>query len=94
VTGRRRPPGHGPERFLLPCYTTPAEQLVAGDVRRLIERAQQVLDLPNLLPVCAQHHTRLHTEGWELSLGPQRRLTIRFPDGNVLSTGPPRRRVA
>jgi hypothetical protein len=51
-------------------------------------------DLDNLLPVCAHHHTRLHTEGWQLTLGPERRLTIRFPDGNVLSTGPPSRRAA
>jgi predicted restriction endonuclease len=51
-------------------------------------------DLDNLLPVCTQHHTRLHTEQWDLTLGPNRELTIRFPDGNVLSTGPPNRHAA
>jgi hypothetical protein len=51
-------------------------------------------DLHNLLPVCAHHHTRLHNEGWELTLDAERHLTIRFPDGSVLSTGPPSRRAA
>jgi hypothetical protein len=51
-------------------------------------------DLHNLLPVCAEHHTRLHNEGWELTLDAERHLTIRFPDGSVLSTGPPSRRAA
>ena len=51
-------------------------------------------DLDNLLPVCAQHHTRLHTEMWELTLGPNRQLTIRLPDGNILTTGPPTRHAA
>jgi hypothetical protein len=51
-------------------------------------------DLDNLLPVCAHHHTRLHAEHWDLSLGPNRELTIRFSDGNVLSTGPPSRHAA
>jgi GGDEF domain-containing protein len=51
-------------------------------------------DLDNLLPVCAHHHTRLHTEQWDLTLGPDRELTIRFPDGNILTTGPPTRHAA
>lgn len=51
-------------------------------------------DLDNLLPVCTHHHTRIHDAGWEVSLGPDRTLTIRFPDGTVHTTGPPSRRAA
>ena len=48
-------------------------------------------DLENLLPICAHHHTRLHNDHWTLSLVPDRTLTITLPDGNTMSTGPPRR---
>lgn len=51
-------------------------------------------DLDNLLPVCRHHHTRLHADGWEISLGSNRELVIRIPDGNVMRTGPPRRGAA
>ncbi len=51
-------------------------------------------DLDNLLPVCQHHHSRLHNDGWELTLGPNRELHIRVPDGNVMSTGPPKRNAA
>ncbi|MEL6893227.1 MAG: HNH endonuclease, partial [Actinomycetota bacterium] len=51
-------------------------------------------DLENLLPVCQHHHTRLHDEEWQLTLGPNRELTIVFPDGTMRSTGPPRRSAA
>jgi hypothetical protein len=51
-------------------------------------------DLDNLLPVCAQHHSRIHDHGWHLTLGPHRELTIRFPDGTTRCTGPPTRRAA
>lgn len=51
-------------------------------------------DLDNLLPVCAHHHTRIHDAAWEVTLGPDRALTIRFPDGTVRTTGPPARRAA
>ena len=51
-------------------------------------------DLDNLLPVCAHHHTRLHADGWEVSLGPNRQLTIRLRSGRIMSTGPPSRRAA
>lgn len=51
-------------------------------------------DLQNLLPLCPQHHARVHSERWQLALGPNRQLTIRFPDGNVQTTGPPSRRGA
>ncbi|MEM1333287.1 MAG: HNH endonuclease [Actinomycetota bacterium] len=48
-------------------------------------------DLANLLPVCQHHHTRIHEDGWEITLGSRRELTIRVPDGQVMRTGPPRR---
>ena len=51
-------------------------------------------DLHNLLPLCAHHHTKVHDAGWELELGSQRELTIRFPDGTVHNTGPPNRQAA
>jgi hypothetical protein len=50
--------------------------------------------LANLLPVCARHHTEIHDAGWDITLGPNRELTIRFPDGTVRCTGPPHRRAA
>lgn len=51
-------------------------------------------DLDNLLPLCAHHHTKVHHSGWDLTLGSNRELTIRFPDGTVHNTGPPSRRAA
>ena len=51
-------------------------------------------DLQNLIPLCPRHHARVHDHGWELVLGPDRALTIRFPDGTVRNTGPPSRRTA
>lgn len=49
-------------------------------------------DLDNLLPVCPHHHTLIHQQGWRITLGPNRELTIRFPDGSIQTTGPPGRR--
>ena len=51
-------------------------------------------DLSNLLPVCARHHTKIHQDGWEVTLGPRRQLTITLPGGRVMATGPPKRSVA
>ena len=51
-------------------------------------------DLANLVPVCTHHHTKVHHDGWALSLGSHRDLTIRFPDGTVRNTGPPTRQAA
>ncbi len=48
-------------------------------------------DLNNLLPVCNGHHDCAHHGGWKFTLGPQRVLTISFPDGRTLTTGPPKR---
>ena len=49
-------------------------------------------NLDNLLPLCPRHHHAVHDKGWVLELGPNRELTVRLPDGQVLSTGPPSRR--
>jgi hypothetical protein len=51
-------------------------------------------DLDNLLPVCVRHHHKIHDAGWNITLGPNRELTIRFPDGTAQSTGPPTIRAA
>jgi hypothetical protein len=51
-------------------------------------------DLHNLLPLCVHHHHKVHDAQWDLTLGPNHELTIRFPDGTVRNTGPPRRDVA
>jgi hypothetical protein len=51
-------------------------------------------DLDNLLPVCVRHHHKIHDHGWEVTLGPNRDLTIRYPDGTTQSTGPPTIRAA
>ncbi|MEM1332304.1 MAG: HNH endonuclease [Actinomycetota bacterium] len=51
-------------------------------------------DLDNLLPVCQHHHTRLHDDGWDVTLGPNRELAITLPDGRTLRSGPPRRSAA
>jgi hypothetical protein len=51
-------------------------------------------DLDNLLPVCAHHHSKIHHDGWVIELGPDRHLTLRFPDGTVRTTGPPTIRAA
>jgi Domain of unknown function (DUF222)/HNH endonuclease len=48
-------------------------------------------DLENLIPVCELHHQKIHNDGWLVSLGPHRELTITLPDGQVMTTGPPKR---
>jgi hypothetical protein len=51
-------------------------------------------DLGNLLPLCSKHHHLAHEGGWLLTLGPNRELTITLPDGQIMRTGPPKRRAA
>ena len=51
-------------------------------------------DLANLLPVCAHHHTKIHHNSWVITLGANRELNIRFPDGTIHTTGPPNRQAA
>ena len=48
-------------------------------------------DLDNFLPVCEKHHQHIHNDGWLVSLGPNRELTITLPDGQIMTTGPPKR---
>ncbi|MCB0968016.1 MAG: DUF222 domain-containing protein [Ilumatobacter sp.] len=51
-------------------------------------------DLDNLLPICTHHHTKIHDADWAIELGPNRQLTIHYPDGTIHNTGPPSRRAA
>src|SRR3954447_5978670 len=51
-------------------------------------------DLENLVPLCEIHHQRVHHDGWLLRLAADRTLTITLPDGQVMTTGPPRRSAA
>ncbi|MGE0139110.1 MAG: HNH endonuclease signature motif containing protein, partial [Ilumatobacteraceae bacterium] len=46
-------------------------------------------DIDNLVPICKHHHDLIHDNGWKLSLSPDRRLTITYPDGTTMTTGPP-----
>jgi hypothetical protein len=48
-------------------------------------------DLHTLLPICERHHHCIHDKGWVLTLGPHRELRVETPDGQVMTTGPPRR---
>ncbi len=51
-------------------------------------------DIDNLLPICTKHRTKIHHDGWTIELGPNRQLTLRLPDGNIQTTGPPTIRAA
>lgn len=51
-------------------------------------------DLANLIPLCTKHHTNVHHDGWTISLGPNRELTLTLPDGQIMTTGPPSIRAA
>jgi hypothetical protein len=51
-------------------------------------------DLENLLPLCEIHHQKIHHHGWLITLGAHRELTITLPDGQIMTTGPPRRGAA
>ena len=46
-------------------------------------------DLDNLLPLCSRHHHAVHEGGWNLTLHPNRSLTITYPNGHTQHTGPP-----
>ena len=48
-------------------------------------------DIQNLLPLCSKHHHYAHEGGWHLTLDTGRNLTITYPDGNTMTTGPPTR---
>ena len=51
-------------------------------------------DMANLIPICSRHHHLVHDRGWQLSLGPNRELTVTTPSGRVMTTGPPTRWAA
>ncbi len=51
-------------------------------------------DLANLIPICHRHHHLVHHRGWQLSLAPNRELTVTTPSGRVMTTGPPQRWAA
>jgi hypothetical protein len=51
-------------------------------------------DLNNFLPVCERHHQKIHHHDWVITLGTRRELTIRLPDGQIMTTGPPKRNAA
>ena len=51
-------------------------------------------DLENLVPVCVRHHTAIHHEGWTIGSRPIGCSPLTLPNGEVMTTGPPRRRAA
>ncbi len=46
-------------------------------------------DIDVMLPLCHKHHHHAHEGGWQLALDPHRNLTITYPDGTTMTTGPP-----
>lgn len=46
-------------------------------------------DLANLVLVCSRHHTRIHAEGFQLVLTPDRRLTVRTASDIPVPHAPP-----
>ena len=46
-------------------------------------------DLCNLLPLCNRHHHAVHEQGWNITLGPDRALSVELPDQTTMTTGPP-----
>ena len=57
-------------------------------------RHQGRSDIDNLLPLCHKHHHLVHEGGWKLALNTNRHLTITYPDGQTMTTGPPTRKAA
>ena len=50
-------------------------------------------DIDNLLPLCHKHHHCVHEGGWKLALDTRRNLTITYPNGTIMTTGPPSART-
>jgi hypothetical protein len=49
-------------------------------------------DIDLLIPLCRHvHHHHVHEGGWKLALDASRNLTITYPDGTTMTTGPPNR---
>jgi hypothetical protein len=44
-------------------------------------------DLENLLPLCSKHHHLVHEGRWQLTLQPDRTITLQRPDGTHYYTG-------
>jgi hypothetical protein len=68
-------------------------KLDLGRSTRLASPAQRRA-LRALYSICTHHHTKVHDHSWNLQLGPNRELTIHFPDGTIHNTGPPNRHAA
>lgn len=51
-------------------------------------------DLDNLVPLCHRHHHKVHHDGWVLRLQADLTLTVTYPGGTTMSTGPLRRSAA
>ncbi len=48
-------------------------------------------DMSNLVPLCSHHHHQVHEGGWKIKLGPDRRLDIYNPAGEVITSAMPDR---
>lgn len=46
-------------------------------------------DIDNLAPICHKHHHLVHEGRWQLTIDNHRNLTITYPDGTIMTTGPP-----
>lgn len=42
--------------------------------------------LSNLAPVCPRHHSRVHHDGWQITLDHHRNVTLTLPDGTTLTS--------
>lgn len=86
VSGRRRASGTVPHRtFVTGSMTSQAHHIYKW------ERGGPP-DLHNLVPLCPEHHHRVHERQWSIQLEPDRSLDIRRPDGSrYTTTNPPRR---
>ena len=51
-------------------------------------------DLDRLIPGCNKHHHHVHSQVCDIHLAPDRTLTVTYPDGSTMTTGPPKRRAA
>ena len=88
------------------CVSWGVLQAALDDVRRLRGynrtklhhinwwRHGGLTDLDNMLPLCERHHHKIHNNGWTITLGTNRELTLTLPDGQIMTTGPPNRHAA
>ena len=52
------------------------------------------MQVPAGQPHAGLAHHKIHDQGWNVHLGPNRELTLTLPDGTVHNTGPPTRKAA